>query len=690
MNLKNYFNFNYAKQNLKKSKGALALFLGIIPILNIIFILLTCFQDNYVMNLTEISILNIAFFYITPVVISICLFNYIFKKKSVDFIGSMPISRKSIFVTNTITGICLLSIIILINALMMGFVSLIGIYPFDFQMILDYVLIWIVSYIFVFVMSNIAMSVSGNAITQIIVTTCLLLSVPFVFDYVETQNLENFHNNYNVYLECKDKECVPETFNCYNDETCLERKKENIYQLDLVTISKNTNYTAPYNLLRNSLTGNEVTVYNMTSLLKMFILSIVGFFIGLKLFMNRKMENNEVSFKSNRVHAFVKGIILLPILLLSYQLIIHGNIGLILLFLWITLITGFYFLYDLITKKGIQKFFQTIKYLVITIIIVFLCAFVIELNSYNHKKIYLNTDNFEYIEVKSEQLALSDNDYPKITNKRIMNEIMKYTATHYLNQDEKTRPIQIEIKLKDNMNARYDMYLSEEDYNQLLENIKKSADYIQYKTIEYRKVYAYDINELKATTDHEREILKEIISKLNKEEIETEGYFEYVNFYLYNQGKITTYTVPSYYSDELSKLLEEEIKNENKKIKELLENKEYDKIKNNMIIYSSTISSSHNLPIDFDYVLERAEKELFEWMKEQKQIIFSTKGDYASINMYYQEDYKYMTNDVESIIKIVDKKREELRDDEEYLEWLNEQTKWQEQKLIDGDIDVND
>ena len=44
MNLINLFNFNYLKQNLKKSKGALAIFIGIIPIINILTLFLM--SDN--------------------------------------------------------------------------------------------------------------------------------------------------------------------------------------------------------------------------------------------------------------------------------------------------------------------------------------------------------------------------------------------------------------------------------------------------------------------------------------------------------------------------------------------------------------------------------------------------------------------------------------------------------------------
>lgn len=40
MNLKAFFNMNFFKENIKKSKGLLAFLLGIIPIINIIILII--------------------------------------------------------------------------------------------------------------------------------------------------------------------------------------------------------------------------------------------------------------------------------------------------------------------------------------------------------------------------------------------------------------------------------------------------------------------------------------------------------------------------------------------------------------------------------------------------------------------------------------------------------------------------
>ena len=103
MNLTKLFNINYLRQNLKKSKVILLIFTLLIPILNTLALIMTSINsNNYVPSLLDISVINIVGIYFLPLVISICLFNFMFKKKSVDFINSMPISRKSIFITNRI------------------------------------------------------------------------------------------------------------------------------------------------------------------------------------------------------------------------------------------------------------------------------------------------------------------------------------------------------------------------------------------------------------------------------------------------------------------------------------------------------------------------------------------------------------------------------------------------------------
>jgi len=105
MSLTKYFNKNYFKENIKKSKGLIALLVIIVPLITILSILLLINPQNYTKVLYENEIIwaNLICMYIIPVALSFILFGYVYKKSSVDFINSMPLNRKTIFITNMIT-----------------------------------------------------------------------------------------------------------------------------------------------------------------------------------------------------------------------------------------------------------------------------------------------------------------------------------------------------------------------------------------------------------------------------------------------------------------------------------------------------------------------------------------------------------------------------------------------------------
>ena len=149
MNLMKLFNLNYLKQNFKKSKVILSIFIGLIPILNTIILIMN-FNSGYILGFSHVSIINFIGVYVLPIIISICLFNYIYKKNSVDFINSMPISRKSIFVTNTIFGLLIFLSMLIVNLLLMSALTFVFNIPIPFMMMIDYLWYWFIIYVFSF------------------------------------------------------------------------------------------------------------------------------------------------------------------------------------------------------------------------------------------------------------------------------------------------------------------------------------------------------------------------------------------------------------------------------------------------------------------------------------------------------------------------------------------------------------
>lgn len=349
MNLMKSFNLKYLIQNLKKSKVVLSIFIGLIPILNTIIEIMNLSTDKTeILSFNNISALTLLGTFILPIIISICLFNYIYKKKSVDFINSMPINRKNIFITNTILGIIIMVLTLLLNSILTLIVCLILNRPIPLTMLLDYFVYFSLVYIFIFTTTNLAMTISGNAITQVIVTSLLLFLVPYISVFSKALISEN---NTTTYLKCTTEECKPTNYYCYEDETCINNQKNNLYSLYLSEI-KETTYTAPFSFVFNSLTKSSPKT-NLISTLKMFILSIIYIIFGYKLFIKRKMEVNETTFKNIHHHNLVKSLTLIPIASIAYYLL--DSASLITIVYAITIMVIYFLIYDLITKKSLTN-----------------------------------------------------------------------------------------------------------------------------------------------------------------------------------------------------------------------------------------------------------------------------------------------------------------------------------------------
>ena len=92
MNSTSLFNFSYLKENIKKSKAIILLCILLLPIINGIILLMNCSLDNgFMPNIYELSGVVLFGMYIVPIVLSITLFSFVYKKGSIDFTLSMPI-----------------------------------------------------------------------------------------------------------------------------------------------------------------------------------------------------------------------------------------------------------------------------------------------------------------------------------------------------------------------------------------------------------------------------------------------------------------------------------------------------------------------------------------------------------------------------------------------------------------------
>lgn len=342
MNLTKLFNLKFLKQNLKKSKGQLILFLSIVPIFTFLTLMMSLTDSQgEVYTTANISIINILGMYVIPVILSINLFGYVYKRKSVDFINSMPINKETIFVSNTIGGVFLIVLMQIIN--MFGLFIIKSMFAESIiltSVIWDSFIIMTISYIFVFTATNIAMSLAGNILTQIVITLLILFLIPFT--------VSSFNNTF---------------FEKQIEYSLIE----NGNPIGIIRVKDEINETTPYRIIRLIFTNSFDQFYNAKSLGRTGFLSIAYIIIGILTFKNRKFENAEQSFENMYVHFFVKALTIFPMIMLLC-LFNYWEAGIAIVLFCLALIIAYYFIYDVITSKKI-KFVPSAINLIITLLL---------------------------------------------------------------------------------------------------------------------------------------------------------------------------------------------------------------------------------------------------------------------------------------------------------------------------------
>lgn len=677
MNLMKLFNVNYLKQNFKKSKVILSIFVGLIPILNTIILLMNLNNNNFVFGFNEISIINFIGVYILPIIVSICLFNYIYKKNSVDFINSMPISRKSIFVTNIIFGMLIFLSMLVVNVLLMLIITFVFDVSIPFMMIFDYLWYWFIVYVFAFSATNLAMSVSGNAITQIILTLLLIFLIPFTHFFMNVLSEYNTINTIDsVYLKCDKKECIPEKYYCYDDLECNINKNANIYEIDLNKQHKN-NYTSLFgNIYSGAIEYN--TIINAVSVIKMIVLSILYTILGYILFIRRKMEVSETSFKNIHVHNIVRSLTLVPIVAFAYIVCKNESITSILFVLVIILI--YYFVYDLITKKSINNIKLSLVYFIATICFLTIVFSLTEISGNKASKETLKYTDIEAvavnISINGSGYYNSDIDNIYLDNKELINLIIKNSFNEYDNKD-KTYYIEAYIKSKNNTEYKENIRMTKEDYYKIIDILSKSEEYVNYhKNIDFDKVYAVKVGEnfySKKNAGVILDLVENTLKNLSLKELFDLQYKYsnvnsdlYISLYMYENHDMQEYRVNGYINYDLLN----SIVNSNNSI--LKENMDYI-IPTDYYIYYDNSYLNDKYEIDY-YVLKNAKRELYNFiLKDLGNEVDMRKEFITLIINLDSERYVFTTNDVEEFKNILNSKYEEIKNTEEYKSYYDDE-----------------
>lgn len=660
------FNKEYLFQNIKKSLGALCVFVCLVPILNFVLLLFLSSSSpkGIVLTLEELSLFNYAGIFIIPLVLSICFFGFVFKRKQVDFINSMPLSRNTIFITNTVGGILIILAMMIINVILISLISLCSpnlIIPSS--LIVDYFIFWLVSYIFVFTVSNISVSLSGNAITSIVVTALILFLIPLCHQYITEKNVRT---NNKLYIECNDELCIPQKYNCTGVSYCNLKAKNKVYLLQGVDTKKYDNYTMPYLLIYDMSNNSIEGIFSVTRVLKMFILSIIYIFIGLFVFSKRKMEHCETSFNNINVHLIIKCMTLIPIMIIFYELFnIDNDISsLIVLAIFIVVLLAYYFIYDLITKHGIKNVKLSLLYFVSSILIIYgACALNEYISTRLKKDLIVREKDIISAKVSFDNRDLIDIN---VNDRDIINTLISY-GLEKINYDTDEVYNQIWVSYYTGSKTyKKIVNISNNDFDVLLQMLKeKDVISKQMKSIFKRKFVGYEIDGYVFKYDLALDkILNDISSTFDINEYNNILYSNNcgVTIYEYKNHNLKSYTIPCSLSDELKNYID-------LKRKEILENI----LENDHIL---NISIRGDIEDDFYdkyyYVINDARDDLLDYVSKNIGNEYDAYKKTLVLTLHFgTSSYEYYTNDIDSITSIINKKIDEVKDTEDYKEYLN-------------------
>lgn len=572
MQLNKLFNYKYFKENIKKAKGTIILLIGLIPFFTALVTLIlnksVSSQQTSILEIFDISWINLIGMYILPIILSATLFSYIFKKSSVDLIGSMPINKKTIFTTNTIGGIALIFIMQTINAVILlminQFIKSYVIFP---EMITQVYIMMLFSYIFIYTAANLAICITGTKLAQIIVTLLLVFLPSFIVDGINSFNLE--------------------------DDYQISANFDSIYSEEIeITKEIQSSKTLPYALIFQPFSGDIEDMKYENIIIKTIIYNVIFVSVGIIVFTKRKMEISEESFENEKKHTLIKSITLIPVIILITFLIMKEEIYEITsLIIPIALIITYYFIFDIILKRKIN-FRTNCKALIITIVVIagvfaitntiytIIKSNQIELDDIKKVSIelqeiyefkYLNTKNyFENISIDNgydifsdyNSLSYSTKNYFSnkdiyIEDNEVINLIYEY-CIEYSNYEASTdeKSINITISFIDKNNNKYNekirLYESQIEKLLVLIEEKYSEEVMEFE-VNSAEITFFDNVVSKNAGQDIIEIIKENINEINTYDYceKVDNVYIFLELSYYEDMNIKTRYIPINLSTEL-------------------------------------------------------------------------------------------------------------------------------------------
>ena len=589
------WNKNYFIQNIKKARASLLLTFGFALLLNFLVVQMNLLETlslgPILINLDILSSFQIIAQFIVPVLLSLILFSFVYKKETIDFTLSLPLKKRTIFVTNTIGGLILIIIYQLLNTFLVWLLTTFFIPGITVgSMFFDYFLIFTISYFFVFTISNLAICLTGNKITTVIVILLLLLFMPFMKDI--TSCYENRHLTLTFPVEEQAKEHF--IGNPYSD----------------FIWGKDT--SIPYNTLVTGLTNNNqssMSTLNYYQVIKTFVLSIVYIVLGVFFFNHKKFENYQTSFQNRHVHLLIKCLTVIPIgLLLGITMNFSGGHILEWYFL-LALITIYYVLYDYITKKKVKNFALSSIYFAGCLLVIL---------GYNLFFKTPRTIEYDYSQVKSIGMDWASNYYRDAKDPiEIESESLKKKIYDLVTKEPvgKEQGLSFVFTMNDGRIVHTVISLSSEKFQEIVSEIILDKSHMDYITNGFNgNHYAISYSSDLWTKDSRKDIYDLILKEKNNlvPSDYLNGKDDFITLYSYHDLQIESFLVPFKANSPLMRALVNYYNNETKM--EFL-TKKYENDSNLSLQYD-TINKGSNEPKNI-FILESHTLEVIDFLNKQ-------------------------------------------------------------------------
>ena len=660
MNLTNLFNYNFLKENIKRSKAIILLIILLIPVINVIYYLMQSTNSNIIVpDPAELQPLSILGIYIVPVILSITLFSFIFKRKSSDFVMSFPVSKKQVFLSNTLGGILIILAMNIVNYLFTLITTLLlNNVLIDYRMLFDMFVLWTVTYIFVFTCTNIAVSISSNKITTVVVTLLVLFLVPFVHTFITSNSFKGTENS-DISTYCNNEICRPKNYKCYST-ACEINKRKDIYSYTYYEeIETNKNYTIPYYLIYSSVLGDDNANVN-NSVIKMAFLSILYIVIGFVFFIKKKFEVVGTSFKNEKLHIIIRSLTTIPIICIYYIILKNSNIGLSDIFtitFLVVLLIAYIIIYDLLTRKKITNMIKSLCAIIIVGIFVVIAGELSSSNDINQ----INVNDIDKMTIMDYNM-INKNGYTM--NKDIINYIISIHIDNIKGEENYYNSFDIRI-LVDKKTYEFRILTTKEQYEYILNALKNDETYQKTSNkIKNKNIFAIELKDNNSYVLKENDLYNEIIEKFqNSTTIRNENSESLFNteLYIYDNFEVTHLT----FKIEDNNLKEKILNHYNEEVKEVFNDPDIDIHSYYIGEYNITTETTNedylsgyyqneNTEIN-NFILDNLDKKV-DINKPYKYIRFYTSG-------LYNNSHIFVTNNVEELNTLIEQVKQKEQEE---------------------------